>query len=233
MCSQFESVIPIAKLAKYTNSIYDEQTENLLWDTHVYPHAKAPVIIRPADTNSITLMNYSLIPSWSKTAKPKFATYNARLDRQNKDASALDLIYNLPTWRKPFKQQRCIVPLTGFYESCHTGTHAGYIVKFTPVNPEDILLAAGIWDTWLDGSTGEIIVSFAILTDDPNTFILNIGHDRQPVFLSQENANAWLHCEKLKTEEAYTFLKSNQDPVNYSVTNYRPLKKHVHNDLFS
>lgn len=222
MCSQFESVISITKLSKYTHSIYDKQVEDLAIDPHIYPHNKAPVIINQVGINKIVLMSYSLVPYWSKTARPKFATYNARLDRISKDNAELELIYNLPTWKKSFKQQHCIVPLAGFYESCHFGSHKGNIVKFTSANSE-ILLTAAIWDKWLDHSTGEIITSFAILTDEPTSFILKVGHDRQPVFLSQENSEIWLH-NTFSAEENYHFLKTSQLAVNYQVTDYKQLK---------
>lgn len=231
MCSQFESVVPITKLAKYVHSIYvDLINGNQGYKSHIYPHTKAPVIIKENNVNRIVLMNYSLVPCWSKSLKPKFATYNARLDREGRN-NILELIYNLPTWRKPFEKQHCIVPLSGFYESCHYGTHAGHMVKFTQRDPEQILFAAGIWDKWTDLSTGEIIHSFAILTDEPAPFILEIGHDRQPVFLNLHNTGIWLNNDLTSTEN-YRFLKNNQECIDYLVTDYRKLKASK-NDLAS
>ena len=231
MCSQFENLVSIAKLAKYTNSLFDDQVASLSWEPHVYPFANAPVVTRYEQHNSIRLMSYSLVPSWSKTLKPKFTTYNARLDRPGQGDS-LELIYQAPTWRTPFSKQRCIVPLTGFFESCREGTHSGNIVKFTPGTHEDLLLAAGVWDKWTDHATGEIIFSFAILTDNPSEFVLSVGHDRQPVFLNLANADTWLNTEALRSAEAYTFLKHNQETINYSVIDYKPLKGFKKDDLF-
>ena len=232
MCSQFENLVPIAKLAKYSNSIFDDQVASLIWEPHVYPYAKAPVVTRYEQYNSIRLMSYSLVPAWSKTAKPKFSTYNARLDRPGQGDS-LELIYNTPTWRRPFLKQRCLVPLSGFFESCRVGTHVGNIVKFTANNSDDILLAAGIWDKWTDQTTGEIINSFAIITDNPCDYILEVGHDRQPVFLNLANADTWLNTEALPAAEAYNFLKNNQEPINYAVSNYKQLKGARQHDLLS
>ena len=232
MCSQFENIVAITKLAAYTNSIFDDAVATMVWDPHIYPYTKAPVITKYNQHNLIRLMNYSLVPAWSKSAKPKFSTYNARLDRPAQ-GDVLELIYNTPTWRKPFLKQRCLVPLTGFFESCRVGTHAGNIVKFTAENPAQILLAAGIWDKWTDYATGEIIYSFAIITDNPCDFILDVGHDRQPVFLTLENAQVWLNTETLPADKAYDYLKENQESIKYSVTNYKPLKGFKQNDLFS
>ena len=121
--------------------------------------------------------------------------------------------------RVPFRSNNCQPP------------HSGNIVKFTPGTHEDLLLA-GVWDKWTDHATGEIIFSFAILTDNPSDCVLSVGHDRQPVFLNLANADAWLNTEALPSAEAYTFLKHNQETINYSVIDYKPLKGFKKDDLF-
>lgn len=224
MCSQYELVIPVSKIISETGITIEDTVFGLTWDTHVFPYGKAPVIARYKRQNSLSLMSYSLVPSWSKTAKPKFTTYNARLDRPSKQGDKLELIYDAPTWKQPFKSQRCIVPISGFFESCREGTHAGNIVKFSNQDESSLLLAAGIYDRWIDRSTSEIIDSFAILTDDPVPFILEVGHDRQPVFLNLDNAYKWLDHSNLPFVAAYDFLKTHQLPIDYKVTNFRKLK---------
>ena len=96
-----------------------------------------------------------------------------------------------------------------------------------------MLLAAGIWDKWTDSESGKVIFSFAILTDEPTPFILEVGHDRQPVFLDDKNANIWLDYKTLPAEEAYNFLKNNQEKVDYIVVNQRALKMNNNYDLFN
>ena len=229
MCSQFEIKIPIKQLMDTTQLLFEEYSDNLTWDTHVYPFSLAPVIAHKP-INYLEVMKYSLTPSWSKVAKPKFATYNARLDRPNKTGNQLELIYNMPTWRTPFRSQHCIVPITSFFESCREGIHAGNIVKFSKDN--SILLTAGVWDMWVDTITGEAIHSFAIITDDPCDFIKEVGHDRQPVFLNLENAKIWLDNSFTSVDTAYNFLKHSQQQIDYTVENVRQLKGFEH-DLFS
>lgn len=224
MCSQYELVVPVSKIIADTKITLDYNALNLTWDKHVFPYAKAPVITKYSNQYSLRLMSYSLVPSWSKTAKPKFTTYNARLDRPAKQSDKLELIYEAPTWRQPFRSQRCIVPLSGFFESCREGSHTGNIVKFSNQNESDLLFAAGVYDKWTDRSTGEVIDSFAILTDDPVPFILEVGHDRQPVFLNLDNAYKWLDHTTLPFKLAYDFLKTNQLPVDYRVTDFKKLK---------
>lgn len=224
MCSQYELVVPVSKIIADTRITLDDNVFNLTWDKHVFPYAKAPVITKYNNQNSLRLMSYSMVPYWSKTAKPNFTTYNARLDRPAKQSDKLELIYETPTWRQPFKSQRCVVPISGFFESCREGTHAGNIVKFSSQNETDLLFAAGVYDRWTDHNTGEVIDSFAILTDDPVPFILGVGHDRQPVFLNLDNAYKWLDHSALPVKAAYDFLKTNQLPIVYKVTDIRKLK---------
>src|SRR5690606_26241174 len=88
-----------------------------------------------------SMMDFSLTPSWSKEYPAAFSTYNARLNRpktkkipgkksseplQDKAGQfVFEYIYEMPTWREPFKQRRCLVPVSEFVESCYRGEYAG------------------------------------------------------------------------------------------------------------
>lgn len=243
MCSQYSlksNVSAIAKLLNIDTADNELSLNDSSFNSHIYPHAKAPVVIAPNDTMRIVSMQYSLIPHWSKSDKLKFTTYNARLDRPNTKSSvndssnseinnpnnnnSLEKIYQAPTWRKPFESQRCIVPLTGFFESCKNGSHGGNIVEFSS-NNQPLLFAAGIYDKWINPESNQEIHSYAIITDEPTEFILSVGHDRQPVFLTPDKHKTWLNHKALKSHDAYDFLKSNQESIAYSVNNVRELKR--------
>ena len=239
MCSQYECKFTLNELAELTNALTNTKVS---FSAQVFPHTQAPVLIQENNQKIIKLMNYSLIPAWSKTAKPRFVTYNARLDRplnNGTNQTNLEMIYDAPAWRTPFRQQRCLVPISGFIESCRTGRHAGNMVNFSAKNRScdseqaTLLLAAGIWDQWVDPVTSEIIQSFAIITDNPVQFIQEVGHDRQPVFLNQQNAAIWLNHQQLNSKDAYDFLKSAQQNIDYDVTIQRQLKGFHQDDLFS
>ena len=232
MCSQFENIATVSALLSYTNSIASDSEMSTNWSKHVYPYSQAAVVIGGETNNLLQLMQYSLVPSWSKTAKAKFSSYNARLDRPGKN-NQLEKIYQAPAWNAPFSRQHCVVPLTSFFESCTSGSHAGNIVRFASSQPNEILLAAGIWDRWIDQLSGEIIHSFSIITDVPIPFLVEVGHDRQPVFLDQVNANYWLNAQ-LSVNQWYEFLKTSQTRIDYQVSNFRQLKGwNTSYDLFS
>lgn len=149
----------------------------------IYPHSLAPVIVQNGETPEIRLMNYSLIPHWSKVRKPKFTTYNARIED----------IEVKPTWRVPFLKRHCLVPMRFFIESCHMGDYVGNMIR---ISSNGLMTAAGVYDEWLNPETGELIESFAIITTSPPPDILKAGHDRSPLFLSEVSQNEWLKNPK-------------------------------------
>lgn len=181
----------------------------------ILPHRSAPVIkMSPTSGPSIVMMNFSLIPSWSKERRPKFATHNARFDTLDSKAS----------WRKPFLSNHCVVPISTFIEPIYSGDLAGNMVAFEPVSTDITLFAAGIFDTWQNSDTDQVIESFAIITDRPSPFVDKIGHDRQPLFISEQHLDEWLAQGELPPAKLKDLLqKLRQDPA-LKVSVDRPLK---------
>lgn len=148
----------------------------------IYPHTLAPVITSENKHKKLELMNYSLIPSWSKTRKPKFATYNARIEE----------VLVKPSWKEPFASRHCLVPVVKFYESSSSGEFEGHRIGITSKKRE-LMTAAGIWDQWFDQEKRQWVRSFAILTTEPTEQIIQAGHDRSPIFLKEEAFDGWLN----------------------------------------
>ena len=183
------------------------------YETRVYPHLPYPVILEENGKTVLKVMNYSLIPRWSKTLRPKFASYNARIET----------ISEKPTWKEPLSMKRCLVPVEAFYESCYEGTHAGNIVEFR--GKENALLpVAGVWEEWIDKTSGEVTNSFAVITTEPTEFILKTGHDRCPLFLSTDAISSWLKPVKRNADDCRQFLIDNFHEPKLCVEVDRPLK---------
>ena len=53
---------------------------------------------------------------------------------------------------------------------------------------------AGLWDTWVDHKTGELIHSCTIITRTANEDMKEL-HDRMPCLLTIQNANIWVNKE--------------------------------------
>lgn len=223
MCSQFELITKATKKALKDQVRIPDTSEQI--NIRVLPYQIAPVIAVNKNQNSIlqlSPMSFSLIPSWSKEPKVKFATHNARIET----------VLEKPTWKEPFLTKHCVIPLTGFFESAYEGPEAGHIIKFCPGqtdsledSEDSLLFAAGIYDIWRDpaGDPSKKIFSFSILTTEPTTYILDHGHDRSPLFLSFENAKEWLHLQSSASGMIDFLLSRNQKP-ELSVSIDRALK---------
>lgn len=178
------------------------------------PYTAAPAVVAQGSGQVLKLMNFSLVPSWSKTPKVKFATHNARLDT----------ILEKPTWRGPFVKKHALVPMTDFVESITTigKTFAGNMVRIHELN-SSLMVAAAIYDEWMNPETGELLESFAILTDEPPDFIRELGHDRCPVFIRPEFYSEWLHVKGDGPANLALLAKARR-PLDFAVVVDRPLK---------
>src|SRR5689334_5701596 len=66
-----------------------------------------PVVVKDeGGHNRLELMQWGLVPGWSREAKVAYSTINARAET----------VASKPTFRKPLATQRCLVPATGYYE---------------------------------------------------------------------------------------------------------------------
>lgn len=199
---------------KYDLRLGHEFLEQEQFAIRVFPHQLFPVVRELNGKREALKMSYSLVPRWSDTQKPKFATYNARIETLCEKA----------TWEEPAKKQHCIVPITSFFESCHDGTHAGNIVEFSSVKQDEVLSAAGLWEEWVCKKTGEKVLSFAIITTQPSPFIERTGHDRSPVFLPTDSAIEWIAQKNWNCSRAVSFLKEHNTHPALNVSIERALK---------
>lgn len=207
MCAQF---LLKAKARELENLFGIKMPEGAHdFDERILPYRQSPVITH----SGVRMMNFSLIPSWSKERKPKFATHNARLET----------IAEKPTWKKPFETKHCLIPLTTFIEPIYENEFAGHMVGFH-TKDSALLAAAGVYDEWLDKETGEIVESFAIITDEPPPFIAKIGHDRCPVFLPPPSFQKWLEPKPQKGPALVEFLKHEKYTPQLTADKDRPMR---------
>jgi putative SOS response-associated peptidase YedK len=126
----------------------------------------------------LATMRWGLIPSWAKDIGIGYKTINARAET----------VATTPSFRDPFKSQRCLMPADGFYEWQRNGkTKQPYCFE---VNDGELFAFAGLWDRWRNPQ-GEVIESCTILTTTPNSLLADI-HDRMPVILDPDDYDQWL-----------------------------------------
>ena len=132
-------------------------------------------------TNQINPMwqyfRWGLIPFWAKDKKIGNQLINARAET----------VTEKPSFRNAFKNQRCLVPATGFFEWRRDKVKTPFNIRLKGGGPFSF---AGLWDKWVSAE-GEIIYSFSIITTTPNELMAQI-HDRMPVVLHREDEARWV-----------------------------------------
>jgi putative SOS response-associated peptidase YedK len=127
-------------------------------------------------------MRWGLVPSWwSKPLKElRLATFNARAET----------VAEKPMFRGPFKRNRCLIPVSGYYEWQDTpGDKQPWY--FTPRDGSPALTIAGLCDEWLDKASGETLKSCTMIITEPNKFVAEV-HDRMPALLTEKDFEPWL-----------------------------------------
>lgn len=141
---------------------------------NVAPGQQMPVVVAEGDRNAAVLMKWGLIPSWAKDPKIGYRTINARAEG----------VADKPSFRTPFKRQRCIVPASGFYEWLKAG--GGKTPYFIHRKDGELVGFAGLWDRWRDPD-GHEIQSYSIITTEPNELVAPI-HNRMPAILGPDRS---------------------------------------------
>jgi len=157
------------------------------------PWAKINAFALPAlpvicieNPGEIKLYLWGLIPYWTKDAGKaddiRKKTFNARSESLGEKASYRHLI----------GKKRCLVLVNGFYE--WQTLEKAKIPFYIGLKNESAFALAGLYDQWVDPSTGEILNTFTIITTRANP-MLEIIHNlkkRMPVILSEEDQEKWL-----------------------------------------
>jgi len=159
---------------------------------NIGPGSLAPVITDAAP-GELQNFQFGLTPFW---AKKRMYLFNARAEgdrnAENDPAytGALEIVRK-PAFRKPIRSQRCLVPFDAFIE----GTVAEKLKRpflVQPTDREPPYAFAGIWDSWVDQATGEVVNGFSLITQVANSTLQRLPHHRSPVVLAREHERAWI-----------------------------------------
>jgi putative SOS response-associated peptidase YedK len=133
--------------------------------------------------DTLKFFRWGLVPSWAKDPSAGNKLINARGET----------VAEKPSFKNAFRNRRCLVPATGFFEWQHGGRAApwrGPSPWHIRMKNGDPFCFAGLWDQWVSGG-GEIIHSFTIITTSPNKLMEPI-HDRMPVILHRDDERRWI-----------------------------------------
>ena len=180
---------------------------------NVAPTQALPAVIADGDGARWAALDWWLTPRWAKEPTRRFATFNARAE----DLAAK------PAFRASFRDRRCLVIGTSFYEWKREGKQKRpFAVGLADRSP---LALAGVWDRWTDRETGEVVESCAVVTTEPNALMAEI-HDRMPVVVRPAEREVWLHGT---ADEARHVLRP-YDPKQMTAWEVAREVGNVHND---
>src|SRR5690554_277102 len=165
-----------------------------IWAPIVYPRAPGPFMRSTPQGRELVVGQWALIPPFAKGPRLPYSTNNARAEE----------LAHKPSYRQAWAQgQRCIIPAASFDEPCwETGKNVWWRFWRTDTAPWGL---AGLWNTWLDRSTGEIVESYTMLTVNADHHPLmrrmhkpdpaKAAHEqdkRSVIPIERENVDQWL-----------------------------------------
>jgi len=141
-------------------------------------------------------MQWWLVPSWSKTPEVQYSTFNAK----SEDAATK------PAFRAPFRNRRCVIPASGFFEwkKLDDGSKQPYYITRADGKP---MYFAGVWDRWHDE-----LDSCAILTVSAKTQMQQL-HTRMQCILEVEQLERWMDVHTTDVSAVQPMLHPAPDGV--------------------
>lgn len=185
MCFHYAMSAEAQKL-KNRFSIEIKEEIQPIYHVNGFQFPKMPVITNDKP-DEIQLFNWGLIPKWVKSETQaneiKSMTLNAKSET----------IFEKPSFKYSISQQRCLIPSTGFFEWREIGkTKIPYFISH---NSMEIFSLGGIWSSWINNETGELLNTFSIITTEANE-LMSIIHNkkrRMPLILTGENEREWIN----------------------------------------
>lgn len=175
----------------------------------IAPSTRAPIVREWHDEEvvkrEVDYARWGLRPGWAKESGPR--PINARLETAATSGM----------FRTAFAGQRCVVPMSGYYEweDTPTGKQPHYI------HGPGLLAAAGLYAARKDEVTGEWALTFTIITREARDASGEI-HDRMPTFLLPDLWDDWLTADKLEDkDEMAARLTKSSDQVAQTITTHQ------------
>jgi putative SOS response-associated peptidase YedK len=131
---------------------------------------------------------WGLVPHWAKDPAIGNKLANARGES----------LIERPAFRDAFRQWRCLVPASGFYEWQSRGGRK--LPWYARPSDAELFALAGITALW------QGLRTVSLITTEPNELMQPI-HDRMPVIIAPENYDAWLDPASRDAEQLMRFVQ--------------------------
>lgn len=152
------------------------------------PTDRAAIVLDSAKTEPPTRRlesaRWGLVPPWAKDVSIGSRAFNARAEQ----------VEDKPMFRNALVKRRAVVPASGYYEwKTADGAKTPHYIHPADGGP---MFFAGLYEWWKNPDAAEDdparwVLSFTILTRDSIGHLGSI-HDRMPLFLDPDFADAWL-----------------------------------------
>lgn len=157
-------------------------------EINAFSFSKTPVIT-DENPGEIDFFNWGLIPFWAKDTAIRKMTLNARIETATEK----------PAFRNA-TENRCLIIANAYYEwqwlDAKGKEKQKYIIK---PEAQEIFAFAGLYGSWKNTETNELVNSYSILTTDANELMSTIHNNkkRMPVLLKAEDQKNWLQGAEL------------------------------------
>jgi putative SOS response-associated peptidase YedK len=171
MCGRYTLATPAGRLAEQFG-IAGSSVE-LPPSYNVAPTQGVAAVVEEGGQRRLEVLRWGLIPPWADDPQIGSRMINARSETAP----------GKPSFRRAFRERRCLIPADGFYEWRRTnGAKQPYFIHMEGGGP---FAFAGLWESWSKGGEGEV------RTTEANTLVGEI-HDRMPVILAADAYDVWL-----------------------------------------
>ena len=161
MCGRYARRSDKQKIAELF-AIHGPVIPDFLPSWNVAPQTFQPVVRlnRESGEREIVLMRWGLIPFWAKDPSIGLRTINAKAET----------ITTASAFREAIKLRRCLVPADAFYEWQKLDTKNKQPFAIAMKDREPYALA-GLWEKWKDRKAGTELLTFTVITTDPNAVV--------------------------------------------------------------
>ncbi|WP_156759695.1 SOS response-associated peptidase [Microbacterium karelineae] len=155
---------------------------------NIAPTQRAAIVLDSAKTDPpsrrVEAARWGLVPGWAKDLSIGQRTFNARAEELEQKRM----------FTPALAKRRAVVPATGYFEWKRSDD--GKVPLFIHPEGGEPMLFAGLYEWWKDAGRADDdperwILSFTILTRSGVGALASV-HDRMPVFLDADHADAWL-----------------------------------------
>jgi len=185
MCYRYSVPGPDQLVKRFSSVFLEEVPFKKVYHASGFDLPKLPIITNDRP-DRIQLFTWGLIPFWvgdMKTAEEvRVKTMNARAES----------IFEKPSFRHASEKQHCLVLADGFFEwQEFDGKNYPYYIRLRTHEP---FAMAGLWDSWKNPGTGEVLQTYTVITTKANPLMEQIHNKkkRMPVILPRDKERFWV-----------------------------------------